>query len=640
MKTGLALFAGSALIALIDGGFQFGSSMTLMRREMMGFTLLGSWMACTPALALLALLLRRHAHPERPAFLVGIGIGLCPLLMAWLPMPWNFVVAGVVAAAGFLPFSALLLPPAAARGVVVLGSALFLALSPVLPSSATSLTPPIEIPADLPVPEGVDVFLISIDTLRGDAMVDDPQLDGLQSTPLPFLDRVREGAMWADYGLSNSNQTLPGHVGMFTGVDAMEHGMRSNIDFPDPSIPNLAEYFQAGGWHTAGVISNALVSSATGMHRGFNDFSSRPVELAVHSSLLQRSVGMRSWIGFVVGNPKSTARLFAGIFARDMFKSKAIPFGERVTSVAMEQLENCYASPRPFFHFIHMLDPHAAYAPPARYRGKLSSELAPKVPKRFLPTPDADLSSEIIREIELELQGDALVGDEADTTLTYYQQVYLEEMLMVNECLERIFERADASQRPYVVLFTSDHGEQFGEHDFMEHANSMFRKNLEVPFMLWGPGVEAKHLRVPPRLRDVAPTLLHLAGLPVPDAMNGRSLLLPEQEWVEHVATDQRQIAIYTGDGLKWVGDWPKDGEGDGYPVPVALFDLRSDPNEEHNLLLDDPDRDRELRPMIAEMAERDTFAERQDGSQRSEVQMAAFEELGYAGIEAAHGQE
>ena len=632
LTTGFALLAGCSVIALIDGCFQFSSPQVFLRRELMGFALIGSWAAAVPAYLVLLALAKRVKDIGHVAFWVGVAIGLAPLLMAWIPSPFNFVLAALLGCIGYLPASKHFTPVALARVVFTLGCMAFVAICPFLPSSATSLTPNTYLAAEdtRAISTGIDVFLISIDTLRADVIIDDPNLEGDSTAPLPFLQGKLKDSIWASYALSSSNQTLPGHVGMLTGVDAMEHGVRSNIDLPDPSVPLVSEMFQQAGWNTAAVISNALISSATGMHRGFDVFSDKPIGLAVYSELISTTIAPHTWLGMFV-SPDSAGRLFAGIFARDMVKIKAIPFADRVTDVVMPQLDAFYNHERPFFYFIHMLDPHVAYGPPPHIRGTLSKHAAAAVPERFLPNDQAKISFEMVRDLEHALQHDEISQEDAAATLEYYRLVYLEEMIHVDQKLKEIFARADASGRPYVVLFTGDHGEQFGEHDFMEHANSMFQKNLEVPFMVWGNGVTPGELHgTIPTLDDVAATLLHLAGIEAPQDLNSRSMLMPPLAR-PYVATDNRQIAVYNGSGLKWIASWAQGKEAaDGSVIPVALYDLNIDPNEEHNLLLENPDAAKAMLSLIGEYVDRDTWAERQAGIERSAFQQAAFDQLGY----------
>ncbi len=76
-----------------------------------------------------------------------------------------------------------------------------------------------------------------------------------------------------------------------------------------------------------------------------------------------------------------------------------------------------------------------------------------------------------------------------------------------------------------VVLFTSDHGCHFKTRN-AEYKRSLHDASIRVPTVLHGPGLTGG-VRLPQLVShvDLPPTLLTAAGLPVPDAMQGRSLL-------------------------------------------------------------------------------------------------------------------
>ena len=65
-----------------------------------------------------------------------------------------------------------------------------------------------------------------------------------------------------------------------------------------------------------------------------------------------------------------------------------------------------------------------------------------------------------------------------------------------------------------VVVFTSDHGEEFWEHGAFEHGHSHHGEVTDIPLVLAGAGVVTGERRAPASLEDVAPTLRRIAGLP------------------------------------------------------------------------------------------------------------------------------
>lgn len=636
LRCGFALLCGSGLLALADGWLQFANPQPFFQREMAAFAQLNAWALCFPIWLLLGALRGRLAHPLGTAFWAGIGIAFVPVAVAWIPAPMHFLAGMVVIGLAFLPKVAAVHPPAPVNLLVAILLGIHLVSAPFLPQTEASLSPDTYLAGedDRPRPEGIDVFLISIDTLRADALIDDPHTPGDSTAPTPFLDGIFAKAMWADYGLSSSNQTLPGHVGMLTGTDAMKHGVRSNLDLPDAEVRLISEEFQDAGWKTSGVISNALLSAATGMNRGYDSYSDQPIGLAAYSVLLTEQIARTTWAGFLFSKER-TRTLFQRIFFQDQLALKEIPLADRVMDVAMEQLRTNYEDGRAFFHFVHFMDPHTAYRPPAHLRGTLSAELAPQVAKRFLPSPDSELSYDMVREVEAALkEGDA----EAELAAKYYHLVYLEEMIYVDRKLEEFFAAVDASGRPYVALLTADHGEQFGEHGLMDHANSLYEKNVQVPFLVWGSGVEAGQLQIVPHGADVAPTLMALAGLEVPEAMTGQVITL-QAEARPHVSVDQKEIAVRNAVGLKWTGAWQfeRDEEGkalkplDVDPTFVRLIDLASDPNEASPHPEGEAGVTALLRNLLVAFLDKDTWFERQSDAKRSAAQDSFLSQMGYA---------
>jgi arylsulfatase A-like enzyme/tetratricopeptide (TPR) repeat protein len=137
------------------------------------------------------------------------------------------------------------------------------------------------------------------------------------------------------------------------------------------------------------------------------------------------------------------------------------------------------AAAAPRFAWVHYFDPHAPYEPP------------PAFAERFRGAP------------------------------------YDGEIAFVDAQLGRVLDhlRARGVLERTLVLATADHGESLGEHGEPTHGVFIYDATQRVPLILAGPGVPARGVATTvARSLDVAPTLLDLAGLGVPDAMEGRSL--------------------------------------------------------------------------------------------------------------------
>jgi len=78
-----------------------------------------------------------------------------------------------------------------------------------------------------------------------------------------------------------------------------------------------------------------------------------------------------------------------------------------------------------------------------------------------------------------------------------------------------------------VFVFTSDHGEEFGEHDGKIHAYTCYRESVHVPLLLRIPKVKGKRVKHPVALIDIAPTLFEVLGLSDGMDFDGTTLLVP-----------------------------------------------------------------------------------------------------------------
>jgi arylsulfatase A-like enzyme len=75
-----------------------------------------------------------------------------------------------------------------------------------------------------------------------------------------------------------------------------------------------------------------------------------------------------------------------------------------------------------------------------------------------------------------------------------------------------------------VIIFASDHGEAFGEHDMLYHANSLFQEETHIPLMMRIPGVKPQRISEPVSLLDIAPTVLSFFNIPKPESFIGEDL--------------------------------------------------------------------------------------------------------------------
>ena len=240
---------------------------------------------------------------------------------------------------------------------------------------------------------------------------------------------------------------------------------------------------------------------------------------------------------------------------------------------------------KPLFLTTSFFSPHPPLFPPKRY---FDAYMA-----RKLPAPahgdwvDWQALSPVGDKVghRVLLEGDTLHATEAG----YFGLIqYLDEQIA--PLITEFKERSRKAKRPWVIVFTSDHGEMLGDHGFFRKCEP-FEGAANIPFLIAGspelgfkPGLRSLQ---PVCLEDVMPTLLELAGATCPKPMDGVSLLpvlrgkkqvVRECLHSEHAPCYSQQQAFHalTDGQFKYI--WrPLDGT-------EHLFDLAKDPHEEHDL--------------------------------------------------------
>ena len=206
---------------------------------------------------------------------------------------------------------------------------------------------------------------------------------------------------------------------------------------------------------------------------------------------------------------------------------------------------------RNFFLYLHSLDLHFGYRP------------RPPFDEIFVKTAEEGLT----RDREL-----------YDNELAYNDR----EIGRLVEALKRL-ELYDET----LLLVTADHGEEFGEHGFTRHGKTLFREALHIPGILKLPRSSMAGVRIPSLVGniDLAPSLMELAGLPVPSVFQGRSIVplieggdLGQRHLLSELVAPKFVSYAMVDEKHKYIRELvPKPNE--------YLFDVKKDRAERKNLL-------------------------------------------------------
>lgn len=400
--------------------------------------------------------------------------------------------------------------------------------------------------------ESPNVVLVSVDTLRADAL---GAYGGVIGTPA-FDQLAREGVVF-EQAYAPTPATASSHATLFTGQEPQRHGVLRNGESLGKDASPLAEIFRAHGYATGGFASSFVLDPRFGWSRGFDHYDA---EIAEAGATMGKSTPYPGafW----------SAERFGGFDRR----------ATATTDAARRWLET---APEPFFLFVHYFDPHAPYVPPAVFAERAASLRIP-LDGREMPSVGPVQLEQLIRR-------------------------YHGEVLYIDDSLAALLDAATRrGKRPTIVAVTADHGEGLGQHRWVEHAVHLYEEQVRVPLVLRAPGVPAgRRIATPVALADVAPTLLELAGLPVPAPIDGRSLApaaLGKQELdarpifgvrrlVSEEAGWDRGVKLSVRNG-RWKYIWASD-------QPHELYDLDADPHERSDVLGAHPDVAAELRGLL-----------------------------------------
>jgi len=435
-----------------------------------------------------------------------------------------------------------------------------------------------------------NIILIITDQQRFDtiAALGSPYMD------TPNLDRlVREGVAFRNQFVTAAS-CAPARASLFTGYFPHTTGIYKNADVWRHSWVELlaqAGYYcvNIGKMHTfpyetpLGFHERFVVENKDRYLEGRWFFDRWDCALQAQGLVKQQRELYRQW-------PDYRERL--GAFEWKMPEHTHSDFF--VGDMATWWIQTKPKRDEPLFLEIGFPGPHPPYDPIPRYAAPyLDKDLPlPEVTEAELQGQPSTLKE--LREHNTRIDHDSIVWLENPSREQLHRQraYYLANVTMIDEKVGQILQTLE--DKGYlenaVVIFTSDHGDCLGDHGHIQKW-TMYDIITRTPLIVWAPG------RFAPRVVDdlvqqidLAPLIMELAGVPVPESWETHSLLPalrgdPSWEGRDFVYAEQARDGILTGTPMMTMvrnRDWKlvhflgcEDGQ---------LYDLNADPGEIHNL--------------------------------------------------------
>jgi len=374
-----------------------------------------------------------------------------------------------------------------------------------------------------------DIVLIVVDTLRADHL---PGYGYAEDTA-PFLSRLAETGVLFERVIAPSSWTKTSMASIMTGLDPNGHGVLRHRNAVPPHLETLAERLAAHGYETIGINTNPWLQAQFGFGAGFDVYET----------------------------------------IRHAKESGEAP---EVNRRALELLA-ARSHDRPFFLYLHYMDVHAPYRP------ERSDELGPAV-----ELPDRGAIDDATLEFEYRKEGLSGAGVEERVI-----GLYDEGIRQFDAELETFLRDIRASAGNPLIVITSDHGEGFREHGTTEHGHNLYPEVLEVPLIVLWPGVVPAGVRIPAQVRsiDIAPTILALASVNVPEAFEGEPLLPMEPGGIEDRTARSEVYYRRPLEPFHYTAVISRDHfyVREGMRDTVEFYDLRADPDARRNLGAGDP---------------------------------------------------
>lgn len=377
------------------------------------------------------------------------------------------------------------------------------------------------------------IILITVDTLRADHL----GCYGYARDTSPGIDAFASDALLFENCYSHAPETRTSFSSILSGFLPHETRVVENIPVPE-QVTTLPEILKENGYRTAAVIGNYALRRKMGFAQGFDVFDDTMQESEVVRHLPERTA-------------ENTA--------------------DRAIELLREMRDDT------FFLWVHFQDPHGPYTPVEPYDRMFADDAGKK----------RDL------KINKSLTGRGGIPmhqvHKNSTDFYHYIRQYDGEIRFFDDHFKRVIDELKSAglYDDSLIVFTSDHGEGMGEHDYyFAHIEYLYKGITHVPLIVrHGPGTAGRNSAYVKHI-DIVPTVLRIAGIEHGAPYQGTDLLLPHETKGE-IYAEMMQSPLTKGkmqysliiDGLKLVH----------YPAAdmYALYDLDADPGENHNLIND-----------------------------------------------------
>ncbi|MCL5071288.1 MAG: sulfatase [Actinobacteria bacterium] len=309
-----------------------------------------------------------------------------------------------------------------------------------------------------------NIILITIDTLRKDML----GCYGSSNCITPFVDSIQNSCTVFTNAYATGPYTQASFQAILASSYYLEYGREKSLN-KDKVL--ISEVLKNNNIYTAGFHSNAYLSYFFGYNKG--------------------------WDIFYDSMKDSVTDMYPFIRGSDINKKVA------------EFLSN-FSYSKPLFLWVHYMDVHEPYIAEDRYLEKIDANLKLSKDEMFF------LFKNVI-----------LPRDTSDTDkVSILKKLYMAKVAETDDYIKELFGIISSHNLidNSIIIITSDHGDEFGEHSGLSHDGKMYNELLSVPLLIYDKSSGKKEIETAVSLIDISPTICALFNVEPPQAFKGKSL--------------------------------------------------------------------------------------------------------------------
>ena len=412
-----------------------------------------------------------------------------------------------------------------------------------------------------------NILLIMTDQQRGDCL----SIEGHPCLVTPNMDSIAGGGVRFSRAYSSCPSCVAARRSLLSGQFPSTHGMvgyRDAVEWDAP--PTLPGVLHDAGYQTI------LVGRGMHQHPTWKRYGYDQMTVAAPGGDYEEFIRREA--------PKSGGYFAGGVMHND-FTARPWHLPDELSMTNWATQQGMQAARRadpscPMFLTVSYASPHPPLQPPAFYMDRyLRADIPDPVIGDWAVPPARGGIGVDAASGEVNLTGELLRSARA----AYYGMInHVDDQIRL--LIGPILGVAAATKRETIIAFTSDHGEMLGDH-YKFRKQVPYEPSARIPLLLRAPerfGIAGGTVSdAVTCLEDVMPTLLDMAGVDIPDTVEGRSLLPlmrgEHPDWRDTLHIEHCPIHQTLTDGKEKYIWLVEDGA-------EQLFDLTSDPNEMHNL--------------------------------------------------------